>query len=202
MILLIDNYDSFTWNLAQYLGELGAHPLVRRNDEIDPAEILALAPRGIVLSPGPKRPEDTEPTNRMIRELGGKIPMLGVCLGHQCMAYVHGATVRRAERLMHGKTSLVHYRQGDPLYLGLPNPFRATRYHSLIVERATLGGDFEITAWTDEDEIMGMRHRSLALWGVQYHPESILTDGGMDLLRNFLALADGCASNSGVGAGA
>lgn len=188
MILVVDNYDSFTWNLVQYLGELGAEPVVRRNDAITPEEALALKPQGIVLSPGPKSPAETEPTNRIIRELKGQIPMLGVCLGHQCMGHVFGATVRRAERLMHGKTSMVIH-SGKAIFQGMTNPFAATRYHSLLVDREGLPECLEVTAWTAEGEVMGMQHRELPLWGVQFHPESILTVEGKRLLRNFLFLA-------------
>lgn len=188
MILLIDNYDSFTWNLAQYFGALGADPLVRRNDEITPEEIRALAPRALVLSPGPKSPAETEPANRVLREFAGTIPILGVCLGHQCIGHVYGARIRRADRLMHGKTSEVTH-DGQGLFLGMPDPFTATRYHSLLVDRDSLPPDLVITAETEEGEIMGLRHRTLPVWGVQFHPESILTQEGMRLLGNFLDLA-------------
>jgi anthranilate synthase component II len=187
MILVIDNYDSFTWNLVQYLGELRADPLVRRNDEVTPEEIPALAPEAILLSPGPKGPADTEPTNAILRAFAGKLPILGVCLGHQCLGHVFGGRVVRAERLMHGKTSPVHH-DGRGLFRGLPDPFTATRYHSLLVERESLPAVLEVTAWTDEGEIMGMQHRELPAWGVQFHPESILTEGGMQLLANFLEM--------------
>jgi anthranilate synthase component 2 len=188
MILVIDNYDSFTWNLVQYLGELGADPLVRRNDEVTPDEIPALAPEAILLSPGPKSPAETEPTNAILRAYAGKLPILGVCLGHQCLAHVFGGRVVRAARLMHGKVSPVHH-DGCGLFLGLPDPFPATRYHSLLVERESLPAVLEVTAWTDEGEIMAMRHRDIPAWGVQFHPESILTEGGMQILANFLDLA-------------
>jgi anthranilate synthase/aminodeoxychorismate synthase-like glutamine amidotransferase len=188
MILVIDNYDSFTYNLVQYLGELGAEPEVRRNDAVTVSEIRGLAPQGIVLSPGPKSPAETEPTNRIIRELAGEIPMLGVCLGHQCIGYVYGGKIRRAERLMHGKTSQVIH-SGKAIFQGLNNPFQATRYHSLLLDRETLPSQLEVTAWTAEGEIMGMQHRELPLWGVQFHPESILTPEGKRLLSNFLFLA-------------
>ncbi len=187
MILVVDNYDSFTWNLVQYLGEMGADPVVHRNDAITPGEIRSLAPQGILLSPGPKGPEQTEPTNRIIRELAGEIPILGVCLGHQCLGYVYGAEIRRADRLMHGKTSMVMH-SGKAIFQGLTNPFQATRYHSLLVDRATLPPVLEVTAWTAEGEIMGLQHRELPLWGVQFHPESILTLEGKQLLKNFLFL--------------
>ena len=188
MILVIDNYDSFTWNLVQYLGELGAGPLVRRNDEVTPDEIVTLAPEAILLSPGPKSPAETEPTNAILRACAGKLPILGVCLGHQCLAHVFGGRIVRAARLMHGKISPVHH-DGRGLFRGLPDPFPATRYHSLLVERESLPAVLEVTAWTDEGEIMGMRHRDLPAWGVQFHPESILTEGGMQILANFLELA-------------
>ena len=188
MILVIDNYDSFTWNLVQYLGELGAGPLVRRNDEVTPDEIVTLAPEAILLSPGPKSPAETEPTNAILRACAGKLPILGVCLGHQCLAHVFGGRIVRAARLMHGKISPVNH-DGRGLFRGLPDPFPATRYHSLLVERESLPAVLEVTAWTDEGEIMGMRHRDLPAWGVQFHPESILTEGGMRILANFLELA-------------
>jgi anthranilate synthase component 2 len=188
MILVVDNYDSFTWNLVQYLGELGAGPLVRRNDEVTPDEIVTLAPEAILLSPGPKSPAETEPTNAILRACAGKLPILGVCLGHQCLAHVFGGRVVRAARLMHGKISPVHH-DGRGLFRGLPDPFPATRYHSLLVERESLPAVLEVTAWSDEGEIMGMQHRDLPAWGVQFHPESILTEGGMQILANFLDLA-------------
>jgi anthranilate synthase component 2 len=188
MILVIDNYDSFTYNLVQYLGELGAEPQVKRNDAVSVEEIRRLAPQGIVLSPGPKSPAETEPTNRIIRELASEIPMLGVCLGHQCIGHVYGGTIRRADRLMHGKTSQVIH-SGKAIFQGLTNPFQATRYHSLLLDRETLPPRLEVTAWTAEGEIMGMQHRDLPLWGVQFHPESILTPEGKQLLSNFLFLA-------------
>jgi len=187
VILVIDNYDSFTYNLVQYLGELDAEPTVRRNDAIDPAGIRALRPSGLVLSPGPKSPAETEPTNRIIRELAGEIPMLGVCLGHQCMGHVYGARVTRAERLMHGKTSQIIH-SGKAVFQGLTNPFQATRYHSLLLDRESLPPELEVTAWTAEGEVMGIQHRDLPMWGVQFHPESILTPEGKQLLSNFLFL--------------
>jgi anthranilate synthase/aminodeoxychorismate synthase-like glutamine amidotransferase len=187
MILVVDNYDSFTFNLVQYLGEMGAEPRVERNDAITPEEALALGPRGVVLSPGPKDPASTEPANRMVRELRGRVPLLGVCLGHQCIAHVHGAAIRRAGRLMHGKTSMIIH-SGKAIFRGLTNPFQATRYHSLIVDRDTLPPELEVTAWTAEGEVMGIQHRELPVWGVQFHPESILTVEGKQLLKNFLFL--------------
>ncbi len=187
MILVIDNYDSFTFNIVQYLGELGAEVVTRRNDEITDEEIRSMQPKGILISPGPKRPEDTETSNRIIRNFQGQLPILGVCLGEQCMAYVHGGRIVRAERLMHGKTSPVHHR-GQGVFRGIESPFPATRYHSLIVDRDSLPDDLVVTAWTEEGEVMGLEHVSLPLWGVQFHPESILTDAGYTLLRNFLVL--------------
>jgi anthranilate synthase component II len=187
MILVIDNYDSFTYNLVQYLGELGGEPEVYRNDAIGVPEIRSKKPQGIVLSPGPKSPHETEPTNHIIRELAGEIPILGVCLGHQCIGHVYGGTIRRADRLMHGKTSMIIH-SGKAVFQGLTNPFQATRYHSLLVERASLPPELEVTAWTAEGEVMGMQHRDLPLWGVQFHPESILTLEGKRLLSNFLFL--------------
>jgi anthranilate synthase/aminodeoxychorismate synthase-like glutamine amidotransferase len=188
MILVVDNYDSFTWNLVQYLGELGADPWVERNDQVTPQEIERRAPSAILISPGPKSPEETEATNAVIRAFTGRIPILGVCLGHQCLAHVNGARVVRAERLMHGKTSPVLH-DGRGLFAGMPNPFAATRYHSLLVDRASLPPVLRVTAWTEEGEIMGVEHVEHALWGVQFHPESILTEGGRILLGNFLRLA-------------
>jgi len=188
VILVVDNYDSFTYNLVQYLGELGAEPRVYRNDEITPEEVHRLKPKGIVISPGPKSPHETEGSNRIIREFAGTIPLLGVCLGHQCIGHVFGAEIRRAERLMHGKTSMVIH-SGKAIFRGLTNPFQATRYHSLLVERESLPPELEVTAWTAEGEIMGLAHKEHPLWGVQFHPESILTLEGKRLLENFLFLA-------------
>jgi anthranilate synthase/aminodeoxychorismate synthase-like glutamine amidotransferase len=187
MILVVDNYDSFTWNLVQYLGELGADPEVRRNDEISIPQIRRLKPERIVISPGPGRPEDAGISPRVVEELGRRIPILGVCLGHQCLALVHGAKIVRAERLLHGKTSQVIH-NGKDVFRGLENPFEATRYHSLIVDKDTLGEDLTVTAWTADQEIMGLRHRELPQYGVQFHPESILTTEGMKILRNFLEI--------------
>ena len=186
-VLVIDNYDSFTYNLVQYLGELGAEVRVRRNDAISLAGILACKPTHIVISPGPCTPKEAGISNDVIRTLSGRVPILGVCLGHQCLGYVFGGRVVRAGRIMHGKTSdILHSGQG--LFRGLANPFRATRYHSLLVERASCPKVLQITAWTREREIMGLAHRSHPTWGVQFHPESILTQGGKTLLENFLAL--------------
>jgi anthranilate synthase component 2 len=190
VIAVIDNYDSFTYNLVQLLGELGAEPAVWRNDAIAPEEVSRLAPKGVVVSPGPKNPEETEPSNRIIRALADKVPILGVCLGHQCLGYVFGGKVVRAPRLMHGKTSMIIH-NGRGLFSGLDNPFQATRYHSLILERESLPDVFEVCAWTAEGEIMGIRHRTKELWGVQFHPESILTPQGRLLLQNFVTLCGG-----------
>ena len=190
MLLLIDNYDSFTFNLAQYLGELGQDVKVLRNDKVDVAGIRALAPERIVISPGPGTPDQAGVTLELIRELAGAIPILGVCLGHQAIGQAFGGKVIRAKEIMHGKTSPIRHR-GAGVFAGLADPFEATRYHSLVVERASLPECLDITAWTEHsdgafDEIMGLRHKSLAVEGVQFHPESILTRSGHDLLRNFL----------------
>jgi len=193
MILMIDNYDSFTYNLVQYLGELGAEVRTVRNDAITPAGIRALDPAGIVISPGPCTPDEAGVSLELVGELAGDYPVLGVCLGHQCIGQSFGGEVVRAGRVMHGKTSLIHH-AGQGVFEGLPNPFEATRYHSLVVARESLPDCLEETAWTVRDdgsrgEIMGLRHRDLPLEGVQFHPESILTRSGHDLLRNFLARA-------------
>ncbi|MDD4909841.1 MAG: aminodeoxychorismate/anthranilate synthase component II [Candidatus Omnitrophica bacterium] len=187
MILMIDNYDSFTYNLVQYLGELGEKLKVFRNDKITVAEISRMRPKKIVISPGPGRPEDSGVSIDVIKRLAGKIPILGVCLGHQAIGYVFGAKVIKAKRLMHGKTSMI-YHDAKGLFKGLPNPFEATRYHSLILEKKTLPECFKITAWTRQDEIMGIRHKDFSLWGVQFHPESIMTKSGKRLLKNFIGL--------------
>ena len=187
MLLVIDNYDSFTYNLVQYFGELGAEPLVKRNDEITPDEIAALKPARIVISPGPCTPNEAGISNEVIRRFGPTVPLLGVCLGHQCIGQVFGGEVVRAGRLMHGKTSpILHH--GTGVFAGLPNPFDATRYHSLLVKRETFPAALEITAETAEGEIMGLRHREFPIHGVQFHPESILTLEGKRLLQNFLAV--------------
>jgi anthranilate synthase/aminodeoxychorismate synthase-like glutamine amidotransferase len=187
MILVIDNYDSFTYNLVQYLGELGQQLKVFRNDKIAIAGIKKIKPDKIVISPGPGRPEDAGISCRVIKELGKKIPILGVCLGHQCLGFVWGAKVVQAERLMHGKTSKIyHNRKG--IFKGIPNPFEATRYHSLIVSNRNLPTILEVTAWTKDKEIMGLKHKAFPLWGVQFHPESILTRAGKDILRRFIEL--------------
>ena len=187
MILMIDNYDSFTYNLVQYLGELGEELVVARHDQITLQKVRALKPAGIVISPGPGSPKDAGISNALIKTFAGQIPILGVCLGHQCIGEVFGGEVVRAKRLMHGKTSQILH-DGRQLFRGLPNPFEATRYHSLIVQRERLPSELQITAWTKEGEIMGLRHRWWPVYGVQFHPESILTTSGKDLLRNFLRL--------------
>lgn len=185
MILLIDNYDSFTWNLYQYFCELGAEVLVRRNDELTLEEIIALAPEKIVISPGPCTPDESGISLAVIRRFSGKTPLLGVCLGHQAIAQVFGATIVRAAKVMHGKTSpVIHNGQG--VFAGLNNPLIVTRYHSLLIDPLTLGECFEITARSEEGEIMGIRHREFDLEGVQFHPESILSEQGHQLLANFL----------------
>ena len=187
MLLVLDNYDSFTYNLVQYFGELGAAPVVKRNDEITLDEIAALAPDRIVISPGPCTPNEAGICNAVIKQFGPTTPLLGVCLGHQCIGAVFGGDVVRATRLMHGKTSpIIH--DGAGVFAGLPSPFEATRYHSLLVDRATLPASLEIAAETAEQEIMGLRHRSYPIHGVQFHPESILTLEGKRLLENFLRL--------------
>lgn len=185
MILVIDNYDSFTYNLVQYLGELGEEVLVRRNDEIGLEEIAALKPDHILISPGPCTPNEAGVSLALIERFKGEIPILGVCLGHQSIGQAFGGDVIRAERLMHGKTSEIHH-DGKGVFRDLPNPFTATRYHSLIVKRETLPDSLEVTAWTDEGEIMGLRHKEYAIEGVQFHPESIITQNGHRMLANFL----------------
>ena len=185
MILLIDNYDSFTWNLYQYFCELGADVLVRRNDELTLAQIDALSPQKIVISPGPCTPDDAGISLDVIRHFAGKTPLLGVCLGHQAMAQAFGATVVRAAKVMHGKTSPITH-NGQGVFQGLANPLTVTRYHSLVVAPETLPDCFEVTAWSDTQEIMGIRHREWDLEGVQFHPESILSEQGHQLLANFL----------------
>jgi anthranilate synthase/aminodeoxychorismate synthase-like glutamine amidotransferase len=185
-ILVIDNYDSFVYNLVQYLGELGADPVVHRHDALTLAEIDAIEPDGILISPGPGRPEDAGLSNEVITHFAGKRPVFGVCLGLQCMGQVFGGNVVRAPQVMHGKTSRIHHR-GVGVFSGLPDPFEATRYHSLIVERDSVPDCLEITAESDDGLVMGLRHRDHDIEGVQFHPESILTAGGHDLVRNFLA---------------
>jgi anthranilate synthase component 2 len=191
MLLMIDNYDSFTFNLVQYLGELGQEVKVVRNDELSVDAIAALQPSHIVISPGPCTPNEAGVSLQVLAALGGRVPIFGVCLGHQSIGQAFGGRVVRAGRIMHGKTSMIHH-AGQGVFRGLPNPFEATRYHSLVVERDTLPDCLEVTAWTvDEDgrrdEIMGLRHRSLSVEGVQFHPESILTQHGHALLGNFLS---------------
>ncbi len=185
MILMLDNYDSFTYNLVQYLGELGADMQVFRNDQITLDRIEALKPRKIVISPGPCTPEKAGISVEVVRQFAGKIPLLGVCLGHQSVAAAFGGEIVKASRIMHGKTSMIHH-DDKTVFKGLPQPFQATRYHSLVVKRETLPECFEVSAWTDQNEIMGIRHKELAVEGVQFHPESILTLQGKDLLKNFL----------------
>ena len=185
-VLVIDNYDSFVYNLVQYLGELSAHPIVHRADQITIDEVEALAPDAILISPGPGRPEDAGLSNAIIERFAGVCPILGVCLGHQAIGQVFGGDVVRADRVMHGKTSLIHHHD-DGVFTGLPEPFEATRYHSLVVDRETLPAVLEITAETDDGTIMGLRHREHAIEGVQFHPESVLTASGHQLLANFLA---------------
>ncbi|MCX5714934.1 MAG: aminodeoxychorismate/anthranilate synthase component II [Candidatus Omnitrophica bacterium] len=185
MILMIDNYDSFTYNLVQYLGELGAYIKVYRNDKIAVNLIKKLKPSKIVISPGPGRPEDAGISCEVIREFAGNIPILGVCLGHQVLGFCFGGRIIGAKQLMHGKTSLIYHNRKD-IFKGIPNPFEETRYHSLVVERKTLPRCLEITAWTKDKEIMGLKHKDFPLWGVQFHPESILTVAGKAILANFL----------------
>ena len=192
MILMIDNYDSFTWNLVQYLGELGAETEVVRNDVIKAADVERKKPEAIVISPGPGRPKDAGISCDVIRRCSGKVPILGVCLGHQCVGEVFGGKVVRAERLMHGKTSAVIH-TGRGIFLDVDNPFQATRYHSLIVAREGFPEVLNVMAWTPENEIMAIRHKEHETWGVQFHPESILTPSGKDILRNFLRLLPGSA---------
>ena len=192
-VLVLDNYDSFVYNLVQYLGELGAEPLVHRSDALDLGDVAALDPDAVLVSPGPGRPEDAGISNDVIRELGGRVPVLGVCLGHQCIGEVYGGRVVRAERVMHGKTSAIRHR-GTGIFAGLPDPLEATRYHSLVVSRKGLPDELEVTAETEDGVIMGLRHRQLDVEGVQFHPESVLTVAGHDLLRTFLARAGAPAS--------
>ncbi|MDP9440957.1 MAG: aminodeoxychorismate/anthranilate synthase component II [Actinomycetota bacterium] len=184
-VVVIDNYDSFTYNLVQYLGELGAEPLVHRNDVVTVDEVEAVEPDAIVISPGPGRPEDAGISNDLIARLGPRIPTFGVCLGHQCIGQVFGGQVVRAAQVMHGKTSWIRH-SGVGVLAGLADPFEATRYHSLVVDRETLPAVLEVTAETEDGVIMGLRHREHPIEGVQFHPESILTSVGKDLLANFL----------------
>jgi anthranilate synthase/aminodeoxychorismate synthase-like glutamine amidotransferase len=184
-VLVIDNYDSFVYNLVQYLGELGAEPVVRRNDAIDLADVPAINPDGVLISPGPGRPEDAGISSGLVTALAGQVPVLGVCLGHQCIAQVFGGDVVRAPVLMHGKTSLVHH-DGRGVLAGLADPFRATRYHSLVVSPENLPDVLVVTAESEDGTVMGVRHRALPVEGIQFHPESILTDDGHRLLANWL----------------
>lgn len=189
MIFVLDNYDSFTYNLVQYLGELGAEPVVRRNDAVTVDEVVALGPEAVVVSPGPGRPADAGISIPLIRACSARVPVLGVCLGHQALGEAFGGRIVRADRLMHGKTSPVAH-EGDGLFDGLPNPFTAMRYHSLVVDPASVPGELEVTAWSADrprgQEIMALRHRSAPVFGVQFHPESVGTEVGMRLMENFL----------------
>ncbi len=187
MLLVIDNYDSFTYNLVQYFGQLGVEQRVFRNDQITVEQALALNPDRVMISPGPCSPTEAGVSCDIIRAFAGKKPLLGVCLGHQAIGQVFGGKVVRAPRLMHGKTSPV-FHDGRDLFMGMPNPFAATRYHSLVVDRASLPACLQVTAWTDDGLIMGLRHRDLPVWGVQFHPESFVTERGLDILANFLRL--------------
>ena len=192
MLLLLDNYDSFTYNLYQYLAELGAEVVTARNDKITLEDVEALAPQGIVISPGPCTPREAGISNDVIRHFGSRLPILGVCLGHQCIGDVYGAKVDRAGEIRHGKTSMIHH-NGQGVLAGLPDPFEAIRYHSLVVYPDTVPDCLEVTAWTDDGLIMGLRHKEYPVEGVQFHPESILTPVGQDLLRNFLDRLAGVA---------
>lgn len=185
MILMIDNYDSFTYNLVQYLSEMGEELVIYRNDKVSLKEIQELKPTHIVISPGPGRPRDAGISNDVIKKFSGKVPILGVCLGHQCIAEVFGGRIVTAPKLMHGKTSMIYHR-GKGIFKGISSPFEATRYHSLIVERKSLPAVLQITAWTKDNEIMGLKHKKFNAWGVQFHPESILTENGKKLLKNFV----------------
>jgi len=198
-VLVVDNYDSFTYNLVQELAELGAEPTVVRNDAWSLAQVREFSPEGIVISPGPgtpEKPSDVGISNDLIRELGPTTPLLGVCLGHQCIGYVFGGRIVRAPELVHGKTSQIYHR-GEGILDGLPIPFEATRYHSLVVERSSLPHELKVTAETGDELVMAVRHRSLPIEGVQFHPESVLTPDGMQILRNFL---DRCATPATAGA--
>jgi para-aminobenzoate synthetase component 2 len=185
MILVIDNYDSFVYNLVQYLGELGWEPIVYRNDQVSLNEIEKVSPSHIVISPGPKTPIDAGISNDVIRYFNGKTPILGVCLGHQCIGHVYGGIVDKAIVPVHGKTSIIHH-DGEAIYQGVPNPFTAARYHSLVIKKDDFPPCLKVTAWTDEGEIMGVRHQKYVVEGIQVHPESILTEVGHNLLTNFL----------------
>lgn len=187
MLLMIDNYDSFTYNLVQYLSELGEKVVVYRNDKITLRGIQNIKPKRIVISPGPGTPEESGISNEIIRQLSGKLPILGVCLGHQCIGHVFGGKVSRAKKIMHGKVSEIYHNKKD-LFRGISNPFPATRYHSLLVQHRSFPSVLEITAWTKDKEIMGLRHKNHKTFGVQFHPESILTISGKQILKNFLAV--------------
>ena len=187
MLLLIDNYDSFTYNLFQYLSELGEEVMTVRNDRISIAEVEQMAPERIVISPGPSTPLKAGISNEIFRQFGSRVPILGVCLGHQCLGYSYGGTFGQANQIMHGKSSAI-YHNDQGVFRGLPNPFRAIRYHSLVIYRDNLPDCLEITAWTEDGTIMGLKHRQFQVEGVQFHPESFMTDKGKDLLRNFLAI--------------
>jgi anthranilate synthase component 2 len=188
MLLVIDNYDSFTYNLVQYLGEMGVDMQVHRNDQLTLAQIEQLKPERILISPGPCSPRESGLSNEVIKHFAGRVPILGVCLGHQCIGHTFGAEVVVNNRMMHGKTSPIRH-HGRELFQGMPNPFAATRYHSLVIKRDTLPDCLEVTADTEEGEIMGVRHKTLPIWGVQFHPESILTEEGRTILKNFLKLS-------------
>ncbi len=185
MLLLIDNYDSFTYNLSQYLSELGEEVKVVRNDRISPEDIEAMRPARIVISPGPSTPDHAGISNEVVRRFGGRVPILGVCLGHQCLGQVYGGRVVRAPSIMHGKASRIHHR-GEGLFRGLPSPFTAIRYHSLVVENAGLPEALDITAWTEDGTVMALRHREYPSAGIQFHPESFMTEFGKEILKNFL----------------
>jgi anthranilate synthase component II len=187
MLLVIDNYDSFTYNIVQYLGEMGVNLQVHRNDQINLEQIEELKPERILISPGPCSPRESGLSNEVIRTFAGRVPTLGVCLGHQCIGHTFGAEVVVNYRMMHGKTSPIHH-EGKELFADMPNPFAATRYHSLVIKRDTLPDCLEVTAQTEEGEVMAVRHKSMPIWGVQFHPESILTEDGRTLLKNFLRL--------------
>lgn len=188
MLVVIDNYDSFTYNLVQYFGELGANPKVFRNDEVSLAQIKKLNPHQIVISPGPCTPKEAGVSNDVIGAFAGKTPILGVCLGHQCLGDVFGGKIVRAQQIMHGKVSDI-YHDGDALFAGMDKPFQATRYHSLVIEPSSFPKDLKKIGWTKDGEIMAVKHRQYPIWGVQFHPESILTTQGMQLLKNFLKLS-------------
>ena len=187
MILMIDNYDSFTYNLVQYFGELGADLVVYRNDKISINQVNKLDPEKIIISPGPCTPNEAGISCQLIRDYAGRVPILGVCLGHQCIGQVFGGNIVRANRLMHGKTSPIYHKNRE-IFQGLPSPFDATRYHSLIIQNESLPDCLELTAWTDQEEIMGIQHKEMSIYGVQFHPESILTIEGKKLLGNFLSV--------------